>query len=256
MEDEIKQTNGRAVEDPQFHLSLQSVVKLKHVARKIRETVTHRSEHTYWYIIMPSSRTKLKWDLLNFALLIYSAFQIPFALTFQDSTCAISSIDVINLLVDSIFIADCLVSCVTAYTDPETGNVVSKPTSVLIHYARTWLLPDIASSIPLDRLICAAGDNGGHYIRFTKMLRWLKIIRLIKMVRMLRRLQEDVSSMAGNSARLLRLVLLLILCTHICACIWYGLIEAAGCRIDAGATPAFAEACGCEGDECQVQRRD
>ena len=248
----MNQNNSR-IQDDSTQLSLKSAVRLKLVARKIRSTLIQRSERTYWYIIMPSNRNKLKWDLANVALLIYSAFQIPFALTFQNTSCTISTIDALNLIVDIIFIADCGLSCVTAYTDTESGNVIADPKSVLKHYASSWLLPDLASSIPLDRIICAVGDSGSHYVRFTKMLRWLKIIRLIKMVRMLRRLQDDVSSLASNGARLLRLVLLLILCTHICACLWYGLIDIAGCRIDSALAPSYSsEACGCEGDDCQV----
>ena len=164
-------------------LGLHGVVRLKLFARKIRnKTVTHKNEERYWFIIMPSNRNKLKWDLLNFGLLIYSAFQIPFALSFQTSTCDISPTDIFDLVVDCLFLSDCILSCITAYTDSETGNPIVRPKAILAHYARTWLAPDLASSIPFDRIVCAVGVSDPHLARFVTMLRWLKILRLVKMV--------------------------------------------------------------------------
>ncbi len=234
------------------HLNLQSIARLKTIAGRARKTsIAHKLEKQHWYIIKPSNRYKVTWDLANFGLLIYSAFQIPFALSFQPVSCDISPIDVLNLLVDSLFLADCVVNCVTAYHDEVSGILISSPIKILIHYARTWMVADLASSIPLDRIICNFGE-GNRFVRFAKMLRWLKVFRLIKMVRMLRRLQDELGALATNGARLLKLVLLLCLCTHICACAWHGAIAAADCHIDADLTPSFpSEECGCEGDACQ-----
>jgi hypothetical protein len=239
--------------EPPKHLSIQSIARLKNISSRIKKaSISHKLEKQYRYIILPSNKYKITWDMVNFGLLIYSAFQIPFALSFQSVSCDVSAIDILNLLVDSLFLADCVVSCVTAYHDDVSGFLVAHPREILIHYARTWLVADLASSIPLDRIICNFGEGGSRFVRFAKMLRWLKVFRLIKMIRMLRRLQDELGALATNGARLLKLVLLLCLCTHICACAWHGVIAIADCRIDARLAPSYSsEECDCEGDTCQ-----
>jgi hypothetical protein len=233
-------------------LSLKSVVRLKGQARQMRKSTIQKSEKKWWYIIMPTKKKKVSWDLLMFALLVYSAFQVPFALSFQSISCNVSGIDVVNLAVDILFLIDCLLSCITAYFDPETGLLVTHPKLIIKNYFRTWLLADILSSFPLDRIMCIFGQSGSPYIRFAKLLRWLKAIRFLKMVQMLQKLQDEVGSFASNGTRLLKLIGFLFLCTHLCACAWYGLIATAGCRIDVGADPPLSSAaCGCEGDDCR-----
>jgi hypothetical protein len=42
-------------------------------------------------------------------------------------------------------------------------------------YARGWLCVDVLTSLPLDRILCAASAGGLGYVRFIKILRLLKV---------------------------------------------------------------------------------
>jgi hypothetical protein len=42
-------------------------------------------------------------------------------------------------------------------------------------YARGWLCVDVLTSLPFDRILCAASAGGLGYVRFIKILRLLKV---------------------------------------------------------------------------------
>jgi hypothetical protein len=110
-------------------LGLTNVTSLKLLARKVklhkREQLLSSVSPAKWWIILPSNRKKLCWDLANVILIIYSTFEMPFSMAFGTvDDCDATWIQNLNLFIDCCFCVDSLLNFVTAYVDYETGIVV------------------------------------------------------------------------------------------------------------------------------------
>jgi potassium voltage-gated channel Eag-related subfamily H protein 7 len=151
---------------------------------------------------------------------------------------------------------DLLLNFVSAYIDDETGELKVDLKEIAMHYLKTWLLFDLASSLPWDRMFCSAvdgADSNSVYSRAVKILRLIKVLRFVRMLRIAGRLDDLLGSWASDIIRLLKFLGILLLCGHICACIWHGVIATNGCRVPAADAPSSTVVCGCEGDDSQCQ---
>jgi hypothetical protein len=102
-------------------------------------------------------------------------------------------------------------------------------------------------------LVCnlQQGDDHSTSIRLLRIFRVVKVLRIVRMLRLAARLEEAIGSFASKTLRLLKFVGILLLCGHICACIWHSVIAANNCVVPAGPTPTGSVTCGCDGDDCQ-----
>ena len=232
-------------------LSVGRIARLKIYAKKFKKAIADKRSKKHWLIIWPDNKKKTLWDVANFMLLLYSVFEIPFALAFLPSSCDASALEDFNLSVDCFFLCDCCLQFITAYVDPESGLIVTSPKQIIITYLRGWFAFDLLSSLPLDRIVCSFESNDSAFARSVKIIRCLKVIRFIRMIRVVQKLEEDVGSFASNSTRLLKLVGILLLCTHVCSCFWYGMIDLGDCHIHTDAQPIGTSAvCDCDGPGC------
>jgi hypothetical protein len=81
--------------------------------------------------MMPDSRERAYWDLLNLMLMTWTIFEIPFSMLFADSkkACPWDGVMTTNLLVDLLFLFDIVLTFNTAYYDHEgilIGNMNKK----------------------------------------------------------------------------------------------------------------------------------
>merc|ERR1711959_283301 len=100
--------------------------------------------------------------------------------------------------------------------------------AIACHYARSWFLLDLLSSLPLEQI--SAGSIPGlrpmRLLKFGKLAKIFKLLRLGKLLKILRRseligvLEEFMwSKHCHGIIRLLRLMLQLLLIGHWFACI-------------------------------------
>ncbi|CAL8326504.1 unnamed protein product [Arctogadus glacialis] len=182
------------------------------------------------WTILHYSPFKAVWDWVILLLVIYTAIFTPYSATFLLSdqeeaamqTCgySCSPLNVVDLVVDIMFIVDIAINFRTTYVN-SNDEVVSRSARIAVHYFKGWFLIDLVAAIPFDLLIYPAPKET------TTLIGLLKTARLLRLVRVARKL--DRYSEYGAA------VLFLLMCTfaliaHWLACIWYaiGNVERSG----------------------------
>lgn len=69
-----------------------------------------------------------------------------------------SPLNVVDLIVDIMFIIDILINFRTTYVN-SSEEVVSHPAKIAIHYFKGWFLIDMVAAIPFDLLIFGSGSE-------------------------------------------------------------------------------------------------
>ncbi|XP_064792379.1 potassium voltage-gated channel subfamily H member 6-like [Oncorhynchus masou masou] len=181
------------------------------------------------WTILHYSPFKAVWDWVILLLVIYTAIFTPYSAAFLLSdqeeaamqTCGYCSpLNVVDLIVDIMFIVDIVINFRTTYVNTN-DEVVSQSQRIAVHYFKGWFLIDMVAAIPFDLLIYRSGEET------TTLIGLLKTARLLRLVRVARKL--DRYSEYGAA------VLFLLMCTfaliaHWLACIWYaiGNVDRAG----------------------------
>ncbi|MFT7809104.1 potassium voltage-gated channel subfamily H member 2-like [Arapaima gigas] len=175
------------------------------------------------WTVLHYSPFKAVWDWLILLLVIYTAILTPYSAAFllsdqEDAamhSCvySCSPLNVVDLIVDIMFIIDILINFRTTYVNAN-DEVVSHPFRIAVHYFKGWFLIDMVAAIPFDLLIYRNGEET------TTLIGLLKTARLLRLVRVARKL--DRYSEYGAA------VLFLLMCTfaliaHWLACIWYAI---------------------------------
>lgn len=140
-------------------------------------------------VLLPGSTFLLMWELVSFAMLMYTAIAVPFQLAFSSGS---GRWDVdqpttyIETVVDLFFIADIFRNFRTAYYDG--GDLVTSPRQIALHYVGFWFWIDLVASFPLDWFMGAIADEGegGDGGSETQLLLLLRLSKLWKLLRLLR----------------------------------------------------------------------
>ncbi|XP_028291102.1 voltage-gated inwardly rectifying potassium channel KCNH7 [Gouania willdenowi] len=176
------------------------------------------------FTILHYSPFKAVWDWLILLLVIYTAILTPYAAAFllndqeeqkrRECGYSCSPLNVVDLMVDIMFIIDILINFRTTYVN-HNEEVVSNPAKIAIHYFKGWFLIDMVAAIPFDLLIFGSGSD-----ETTTLIGLLKTARLLRLVRVARKL--DRYSEYG-AAVLMLLMCIFALIAHWLACIWYAI---------------------------------
>ncbi|XP_053554356.1 potassium voltage-gated channel subfamily H member 7 [Bombina bombina] len=176
------------------------------------------------FTILHYSPFKAVWDWLILLLVIYTAIFTPYSAAFllndrgeqKRRACGYSCnpLNVVDLMVDIMFIIDILINFRTTYVNLNE-EVVSDPARIAIHYFKGWFLIDMVAAIPFDLLIFGSGSD-----ETTTLIGLLKTARLLRLVRVARKL--DRYSEYG-AAVLMLLMCIFALIAHWLACIWYAI---------------------------------
>lgn len=108
---------------------------------------------------------KVAWDWFVLGLVLFTAIYIPYEAAFLGNNKARprNSIwqkinsgepqEIVNLMVDLMFIIDILINFRTTYVEKKSEEVVSSPKKIAIHYLKTWFVVDFIAAIPFDYFI-------------------------------------------------------------------------------------------------------
>ncbi|XP_030636864.1 potassium voltage-gated channel subfamily H member 7 [Chanos chanos] len=176
------------------------------------------------FTILHYSPFKAVWDWLILLLVIYTAIFTPYSAAFllndieeqkrRECGYSCSPLNVVDLIVDIMFIVDILINFRTTYVNANE-EVVSHPVKIAVHYFKGWFLIDMVAAIPFDLLIFGSGSE-----ETTTLIGLLKTARLLRLVRVARKL--DRYSEYG-AAVLMLLMCIFALIAHWLACIWYAI---------------------------------
>ncbi|XP_037111716.1 potassium voltage-gated channel subfamily H member 6a isoform X1 [Syngnathus acus] len=178
------------------------------------------------WTILHYSPFKAMWDWLILLLVIYTAIFTPYSAAFllneveedRRRTCGYTCnpLNVVDLVVDVMFIVDILINFRTTYVN-HNDEVVSHPGRIAQHYFKGWFLIDIVAAIPFDLLIFRSGSEEPQTTTLIGLLKTARLLRLVRVARKLDRYSEYGAA-----------VLFLLMCTfaliaHWLACIWYAI---------------------------------
>ncbi|XP_044860245.1 potassium voltage-gated channel subfamily H member 2 [Mauremys mutica] len=177
------------------------------------------------WTILHYSPFKAVWDWLILLLVIYTAVFTPYSAAFllgeepediRRNCSYCSPINVVDLLVDIMFLIDILINFRTTYVN-SNEEVVSQPGRIAIHYFKGWFLIDMVAAIPFDLLVFGSGSGSEETTTLIGLLKTARLLRLVRVARKLDRYSEYGAA-----------VLFLLMCTfaliaHWLACIWFAI---------------------------------
>ncbi|XP_036391139.1 potassium voltage-gated channel subfamily H member 6 [Megalops cyprinoides] len=176
------------------------------------------------WTILHYSPFKAVWDWVILLLVLYTAVFTPYSAAFllndqeDERACGYTCnpLNVVDLIVDIMFIIDILINFRTTYVN-RNDEVVSHPGRIAVHYFKGWFLIDIVAAIPFDLLIFRSGSDEPQTTTLIGLLKTARLLRLVRVARKLDRYSEYGAA-----------VLFLLMCTfaliaHWLACIWYAI---------------------------------
>ncbi|CAA3024263.1 potassium channel KAT3-like [Olea europaea var. sylvestris] len=140
------------------------------------------------YIISQFNPRYRAWEMFLVLLVIYSAWISPFEFAFLRYKK--DALFIIDLIFDSFFAIDIILTFFVAYLDNQSYLLVDNRRKIAIRYLSTWFIFDICSTVPFQSISLLFTDhNGGLGIQFLSMLR---LWRLRRVSSLFSRLEKDI----------------------------------------------------------------
>ena len=182
----------------------------------------------YWYHrlipIHPDAFLKQAWDVMILWLLVYSSFQVPYSMAFDDASSNKQSAKYASdMLLDIIFMIDVALCFVSAFYDAK-GMLVVELREISSRYCKTWFLPDLGGSFPFDTVISVFLDSAGNIgaMRILKLVRLLKLIRAVRVFHKLGELgHKEGFAWLRSTVGVTRSLFLIVFCAHALGCFFY-----------------------------------
>jgi hypothetical protein len=138
-----------------------------------------------------------------------------------------------DTVVDIIFFFDIGLQFFIAYQEaPEKGGAwVYDNLKIVRRYARSWLVLDVLTAVPVDVILAAyetagaAGEAdasdaaGAESLRIVRMLRLFKLVRILRASRLFQRYEAHLG-ITYAMLHLVKMANLVVLTTHWLACLW------------------------------------
>mmetsp|Transcript_46871 Transcript_46871/g.111557 ORF Transcript_46871/g.111557 Transcript_46871/m.111557 type:complete len:853 (+) Transcript_46871:60-2618(+) len=202
-------------------------------------------------ISTPTSPSRVYWETLGALFILYDLIMVPLWIIFSPPEEPwMVVMNYVTLVYWTINIPATLLVGVIV-----NGTLVMKPTGILLHYAKKWLLIDLIVVVPdwvfsTISVHSSETDNG----KFVKLLRLWRLFRTIRLLRALRlRWILDVltdmlqTEFLGLSINIFKMMCVMFLVCHYLGCIWYLIGKMTEHSNDAGISswlllPEFLEA--------------
>lgn len=183
------------------------------------------------YIIIHNGKFRLSWDASLAIILCIMAFYIPYRVCFfweQDNEEEETPIFIFESIVDAIFAVDIILNFVTSYTSE--SSLVTSPRRIALHYLRGYFFVDLIATIPFGYILTsssfAVANKLGKLGKLPKLVKFVRAARLLKLLRVYRlhdfimKLEVEFNIHHGYS-RMIKIVLLILLVTHMVGCLWF-----------------------------------
>jgi len=186
--------------------------------------------HFLMRIMHPYDEFRVRWDSFVLVAMMHAVVCIPFEICFDYNAPMLHIFTLVSLAMDIFLICDCALNFRTGYFSSDTGQYVSDPARVALHYLTSWFVVDFTTSLPIDILeLLFIGSAGTRFGRVPRLLRLLKTARILKILRLFKLLNVMSAWDQGDSNEHMlaiyksaKFIMLIFLMAHICGCIWYG----------------------------------
>lgn len=169
------------------------------------------------FILLPTSTTRTSWDWLMVVLVLYSLINTPLQICFADSYEMPVALYAFNAIVDFCFIFDVALNFRTAFYEQKLLSPVLEPRQIARNYIYGkhgwggWFWPDLIAAIPFDWV---------HHDE-ARASAWLSFAKLGRLFRLSRIVKKFDQLMSAHAVRVSNFLILLLLCTHCMACLWW-----------------------------------
>ncbi|CEO97670.1 unnamed protein product (mitochondrion) [Plasmodiophora brassicae] len=163
-------------------------------------------------LFVENSVWNVRWKTLVITLVLIEAIRVPYLRVFHpayDTTFG-------DAFINAVFIIDVFVQFNTAVIGGD-GQWVKSRREIAVRYARSWLMVDLISALPLDLMFAAA-----VHLRIVKILRLAQLLRVLRLSRFCKTMQEKLA-MRTSAYRVIRFVVFLCISAHWSACILWAI---------------------------------
>jgi ankyrin repeat protein len=167
------------------------------------------------FIISPYDPRYRAWETFLILLVIYSAWVSPFEFGFIEEPRG--GLFVADLIVDSFFAIDIIMTFFVAYLDRRTYLLVDKRRSIAKRYICTWFLFDVCSTVPFSAVALMFKRKLGFSFSALSMLR---LWRLRRVSALFARLEKDIR-FNYFFTRCAKLICVTLFAVHCAACFYY-----------------------------------
>lgn len=179
------------------------------------------------FIVNPTSRKRLGWDICGMFLLLYDLIFIPVS--------AFLTVEVVQGLMDWMTLifwtCDIVASLFTGYVSPR-GNIIMLPQRIARNYMRSrWFVLDLIIVVPdwigtIGELASQGSESGtsgaAGLLRVFRVIRIMRLLRISKVKRLMTILQDNIESESVYFImRLTQLLVLLLFAGHFMAAGWW-----------------------------------
>lgn len=157
----------------------------------------------------PQSMRRRTWDLLIFALVLWTIIVIPLQIGFRprQTTAWIVQDQVINF----IFLLDIIYNFSTAYIDRRL-NLVTNKAKIAKHYLSTWFFPDLIATFPFDLIGLLVVQQDSNEFTVFSILKAPRLLRLGKFMRFVERMKN------ASGVKIAQLIVFFFLFAHWIGC--------------------------------------
>ncbi|KAK7241340.1 voltage-gated potassium channel [Aureococcus anophagefferens] len=201
--------------------------ELPAAAAATEKTVEFPTQAGAWLsVFSPHAPWRLWWDASMLLCTCFVVLVTPFELTFVDnrsSGCAPGrhDLDLANLVVNSIFVADMGMCFNTSYFSARRGTWVVTRGRIARRYFGSWFLFDATSCVPFECATLRSADSAGasaRYLRLIRVLRFFKLLKVMKSPRILNAMARHVD-FSSKLQTVLKYILMLLVMVHWSACL-------------------------------------
>eukprot|EP00928_Gymnodinium_smaydae_P030120 TRINITY_DN22473_c0_g4_i1.p1 TRINITY_DN22473_c0_g4~~TRINITY_DN22473_c0_g4_i1.p1 ORF type:complete len:1074 (+),score=232.13 TRINITY_DN22473_c0_g4_i1:111-3332(+) len=174
------------------------------------------------FIMRPGSKPRTVWDVATLLFIFYDLITLPLqAFDLEKSSFA----NALDLGIAIFWTLDIAASFSVGYY--RNGIVVMQPRSIARNYARGWLGIDSLLVIFAWMQISAESGVENSSTNYARTLRFLRLFRIVRMLKTQSFVQSLVDRIPSESMVIFlgvfKLIFIISIITHFCACGWYGL---------------------------------
>lgn len=188
------------------------------------DVIQERSCLQKW-VMPPTSRPLILWDVVTTVIVIYDLIVIPLA-AFELESVAFTVLDWVTALMWSF---DIFVNFMRGI---DIGGVVElRPSRIMTRYLKSWFPLDMLT-VSVDWIVLMFSMSGDlevlQNLRMRRLMRIVRIVRLVRLVRVMNRdtfkdLTKFYSEHVGVLINILKLLIAIWVVNHYVACGWYAI---------------------------------
>ena len=182
------------------------------------------------FLIDPEGSFMICWDVFMTFLLLYTAFHVPYRVClYWDDGILTQFLKTMEYGSDIFFGIDVILNFFTAYYDEESGLLIEDRKEIAVNYLKTYFFVDFIACLPFGLMFGGSArtlNKAGKVMKLGMLIKVLRPMRLLKLLNFTR-LTETISTIENNFSihqgfsRMLKIIFVVLLVTHMVGCLWY-----------------------------------